>query len=117
MVHPILRESPHSDSPSSLASQVTDLFPNLHALVIGPGLGRDPLMQATAAAIISAARSANLPLVLDADALFLLQSQPELVKGYKECVLTPNVVEFGRLAQAAGVEISDEGEAGCRALA
>ena len=77
-------------------------------------------MQATVAAVIKAAREHNTPLVLDADALWLIQSQPDLIHGYKECVLTPNVVEFGRLAKAVGIgedEMPDTGEAGCKKLA
>ena len=42
----------------------------------------------------------------------------DLVRGYRECVLTPNVVEFGRLAKAAGVDTGgDTGQSGCEALA
>lgn len=107
------------DSASKLASPILNMLGNLHAVVIGPGLGRDELMQAIVAAVIKGAREKNVPLVLDADALWLVQNQPDLVKGYKHCILTPNVVEFGRLAKAAGVadEISDSGEAGCKKLA
>lgn len=114
-----MRETPNPDPPSSLAKPVIELMPHLNVIVIGPGLGRDPLMQETAACIITAARSANIPLVLDADALFLIQAQPDLVKGYKECVLTPNVVEFARLAKAIGVDPGDEaeGKEGCLAVA
>lgn len=77
-------------------------------------------MQDIVAEVIKAAREKNVPLVLDADALWLLQKRPELVKGYKNCVLTPNVVEFGRLVKAIGLgedEIPDSGEAGCKKLA
>lgn len=45
-----------------------------------------------------------MPFVLDADGLFLIQSEPDLVQGYTECILTPNVVEFGRLAEALHVD-------------
>lgn len=41
-----------------------------------------------------------MPFVLDADGLQLACSRPELVQGYKECVLTPNVVEFARLMKS-----------------
>lgn len=74
-------------------------------------------MQSTVACVIAAAREKKTALVLDADALFLIQNQPDLIHGYKECVLTPNVVEFGRLAKAVGVDVTDEGETGCRELA
>ena len=121
MVHPIMRESHelHSNvtNPTTIATPITSMLSNLHALVIGPGLGRDSLMQDTVAEVIKAARESNTPLVLDADALWLVQQRPELVKGYKECVLTPNVVEFARLAKAVGVDTEDKGEAGCHALA
>ena len=119
MVHPLLRESNHPSpsEASEIAHTIAALIPSLHSLVIGPGLGRDPLMQETVACIIESARQSNLPLVLDADALWLVQNQPDLVKGYKECILTPNVVEFARLAKAVGLETSDDGEKGCGALA
>ena len=124
MVHPIMREInevPASHEPASeLASPIVAMLGNLHAVVIGPGLGRDRLMQATVAAVIKAAREKDVPLVLDADALWLIQSEPDLVKGYKDCVLTPNVVEFGRLAKAIGIdpeELPDTGEHGCKKLA
>ena len=124
MVHPIMRETnevPASHDPATeLASPIIEMLHNLHAVVIGPGLGRDKLMQATVAAVIKAARKKSVPLVLDADALWLIQSQPELIRGYKECVLTPNVVEFGRLAKSVGLDeenLPDSGEEGCKKLA
>ncbi|KAL9611802.1 MAG: hypothetical protein Q9167_003570 [Letrouitia subvulpina] len=118
MVHPIMRETPSPSSASTIAAPVVAMLANLHSLVIGPGLGRDDLMQATVAEIIKAAREKGTPLVLDADALWLVQKQPELVRGYKECILTPNVVEFGRLAKAVGVDTGgDTGREGCKALA
>jgi ATP-dependent NAD(P)H-hydrate dehydratase len=80
------------------------MLPRLHVLVIGPGLGRDKLMQETCAKVIEAARERGMPFVLDADGLNLAQTKPELVQGYKECILTPNVVEFGRLCKSKGID-------------
>ena len=54
--------------------------------------------------VMKEARSRSIPFVLDADALLLVQEHPDLVHGYKDCILTPNVVEFSRLAKAIGVE-------------
>ncbi|KAK1827193.1 H-hydrate dehydratase [Podospora conica] len=106
MVHPLMRSSspdaPDQD-PAPIADRIIDLLPRLHVLVIGPGLGRDPLLQATCARVIRAARERGMPLVIDADALLLVAREPELVRGYKLAVLTPNVVEFGRLTKALGV--------------
>ncbi|KAI9048186.1 hypothetical protein LZ554_007981 [Drepanopeziza brunnea f. sp. 'monogermtubi'] len=107
MVHPLMRQSTHassSDSATSIAKGVIDMLPRLHVLVIGPGLGRDQLMQDTCAKILEAAREQNMPFVLDADGLSLAQTRPELVQGYRECILTPNVVEFGRLCQSKGID-------------
>lgn len=84
-------------------SRIAPLLSRLHVLVIGPGLGRDPIMQATVEGIISDARSKNLSLVLDADALLIVQRKPELVRGYKDVILTPNHVEFRRLCEALGI--------------
>jgi len=109
MVHPLMRQSTHassSDTASDIAKGVIDMLPRLHVLVIGPGLGRDPLMEDTCAKVIEAAKKQNMPFVLDADGLNLAQTRPELVQGYKECILTPNVVEFGRLCKAKGIDVT-----------
>lgn len=63
-------------------------------------LGRDPHMQQAAKIAISLARQNDLYVVLDADGLWLVQNEPDVVKGYKRAVLTPNVVEFARLAES-----------------
>ena len=103
IVHPIF------DASRPLADVRTDLsalFSRLHSLVIGPGLGREQHMQAFAQAAIDVARSRGLYVVLDADALWLLQNNPAAIIGYERAVLTPNVVEFGRLCDAVGVDRS-----------
>ncbi|KAI1209949.1 Ribokinase-like protein [Annulohypoxylon truncatum] len=109
MVHPLMRQSPSphhsSDSshavadsdPAHISGKIIDMLPRLHVLVVGPGLGRDPLMQETCARVLAAARERKMPVVMDADALALVTKTPELVHGWREVVLTPNVVEFGRL--------------------
>ncbi|KAH6724982.1 Ribokinase-like protein [Leptodontidium sp. MPI-SDFR-AT-0119] len=110
MVHPLMRQSAHassSDSAASIAKGIIDMLPRLHVLVIGPGLGRDQLMQDTCAKVLEAARERNMPFVLDADGLNLAQTRPELVQGYRECILTPNVVEFGRLCKSKGIDTSE----------
>lgn len=112
MVHPLMRQSPPPSSSSDeaqdhhnhdhdaeddAATRIIDMLPRLHVLVVGPGLGRDPRMQATVARVVRAARARDMAIVLDADALQLVQRDPDLVRGYSGAVLTPNVVEFGRL--------------------
>ncbi|GAO16152.1 hypothetical protein UVI_02040470 [Ustilaginoidea virens] len=80
------------------------MLPRLDVLVVGPGLGRDPLMLETVSRVVRAARGSRMPVVLDADALQLVQRDPDLVRGYRQAVLTPNVVEFGRLRSALGLD-------------
>ncbi|TGJ83590.1 hypothetical protein E0Z10_g5190 [Xylaria hypoxylon] len=83
--------------PEQVAGRIIEMLGRLHVLVVGPGLGRDPLMQETCARVLAAARERKMPVVLDADALAIVMKSPELVMGWREVVLTPNVVEFGRL--------------------
>ncbi|KAL8414998.1 hypothetical protein RB594_005995 [Gaeumannomyces avenae] len=128
MVHPLMRQSSPPPSSSSsqqpppppdvdvdaeaaaVASPIIDLLTRLHVLVVGPGLGRDPLMQRTCRVVVAAARARGMPVVLDADALLLVQRDPALVRGYRLAVLTPNVVEFGRLAGALDVPEAVDGD-------
>ncbi|BGP39526.1 hypothetical protein JCM10450v2_003492 [Rhodotorula kratochvilovae] len=88
--------------------QISEVFkgvlPRLHTLVIGPGLGRDDHMQLAARVAIQLARENELYVVLDADALWLVQNDPAVVKGYRRAVLTPNVVEFQRLAESCKID-------------
>lgn len=98
--------------PEHVSSRIIEMLPRLHVLVVGPGLGRDPLMQATIARVIRAAREKNMPFVLDADALQVVQQDPSLVKGYKNAILTPNVVEFKRLCDALGIKLDTDKETG-----
>ncbi|OAL07533.1 H-hydrate dehydratase [Phaeosphaeriaceae sp. SRC1lsM3a] len=112
MVHPYMRQSKNvgqNENIESIKSEVVGMLSRLHVVVIGPGLGRDKLMQDTCAEVIQEARKQGIPFVLDADGLYLAQTRPELVDGCTECILTPNVVEFGRLAKAKGVDVN-EGE-------
>lgn len=76
------------------------LLPRLHVLVVGPGLGRETHMQAFARLAIQQAREKGLYLVLDADALLLVQEDPDIIRGYTKTVITPNVVEFAKLCDA-----------------
>jgi ATP-dependent NAD(P)H-hydrate dehydratase len=110
MVHPLMRQSSNpnksaDDAAEDVAQAVIQMLSRVHVLVIGPGLGRDKLMQDTCALVIKAAREKGMPFVLDADGLYLAQMHPELVQGCKECILTPNIVEFGRLCKSKGIQI------------
>lgn len=66
-------------------------------------------MQSYARTAISIARSNGMFLVLDADALWMINQEPEIIKGYRRAVLTPNVMEFKRLTDKLGINV-DTGE-------
>jgi len=101
IVHPVLPDS--STGSVDDAEKVIKWFPALHALVVGPGLGRDSVTLDATARILKAARKAGLPVVMDGDALFLANQQPDLIQNWKELVLTPNLPEMNRLLKQANV--------------
>jgi ATP-dependent NAD(P)H-hydrate dehydratase len=100
IVHPILGEE---SSYEKVESELRSLLSRLHVLVMGPGLGREGYMQTYARLALSIAREQTLFVVLDADALYMVGKELSLVKGYRRVVLTPNLVEFKRLSESAGV--------------
>ncbi|XP_014447531.1 ATP-dependent (S)-NAD(P)H-hydrate dehydratase [Tupaia chinensis] len=93
IVHPVL------DSPNA-ALEVQKWLPRLHALVVGPGLGRDDALLRTVTDILEVSKARDIPIVIDADGLWLVAQQPALVQGYQKAVLTPNHMEFSRLYEA-----------------
>lgn len=95
MLRKIIRRSTEHESIDSIVS----IFPRLHAVVIGPGLSRNRTLLNVANSVITSARQHQLPMVIDADGLFCIQSSPELVQGYSLAMLTPNVNEFKRLCE------------------
>ncbi|KAI5999293.1 Ribokinase-like protein [Pisolithus orientalis] len=101
IVHPILKEDAPQDR---VKKELDSLLSRLHVLVVGPGLGREDYMQNYAKMALRLARTKAMFLVLDADALWMIGQDLSLVKGYRRAVLTPNVVEFKRLSEQAGVD-------------
>ncbi|OWK00784.1 hypothetical protein Celaphus_00016830 [Cervus elaphus hippelaphus] len=113
------------DSPDAVRD-VEQWLPRLHALVVGPGLGRDDTLLENVKGILEASKARGVPVVIDAvsvapalpplhhgpcgrpsdlsprlqDGLWLIAQQPALIQGYRRAVLTPNHVEFGRLSEA-----------------
>ncbi|KAG8935687.1 hypothetical protein FRC02_006963 [Tulasnella sp. 418] len=100
IVHPIISDETSS---SSFKSELEGILQRLHVLVIGPGLGREESTQSLGRVAIELAKEQDKYIVLDADGLYLIQNEPHLVKNYRKAVLTPNVVEFGRLCDSMKV--------------
>ncbi|KAJ3150816.1 hypothetical protein HDU89_002812 [Geranomyces variabilis] len=115
MVHPYLRNTDSLGSPKDRSGEIDKhvgrveaMLSRLHVLIIGPGLSRDEVMGEMTSKIIKKARENKIPLVIDADGLFLIQSNPDLIKGYPLAILTPNVNEFKRLCEALKVPFEDK---------
>jgi len=103
----------------SMVEKVTNLMDRMHVLVIGPGLGRCPMVMKAVADIVIEAKERRLPLVLDADALYMLSLKENRnllvdVDGDVDLedaktkpprsviILTPNIVEYKRLVDSIG---------------
>ncbi|XP_066562271.1 ATP-dependent (S)-NAD(P)H-hydrate dehydratase isoform X1 [Amia ocellicauda] len=103
IVHPIL------DSPNAVA-EFEKWLPRLHSIVVGPGLGRDDKLLENAKGIIGKSRSRDIPIVIDADGLWLVSQHPSIIQGYQMGILTPNVMEFSRLYEAVCQDSMDSSD-------
>ncbi|KAM9850494.1 ATP-dependent (S)-NAD(P)H-hydrate dehydratase isoform 2-T2 [Aulostomus maculatus] len=93
IVHPVL------DSPNAV-EEIEKWLPRLHGLVVGPGLGREDVLLKTAKEVIEKSKARDIPIVIDADGLWLVTQQPSVIQGYQKGILTPNFMEFTRLYEA-----------------
>lgn len=96
---PDLIVTPILDHPdvSEFDREMKCLFDRLHAIVVGPGLGRETFLQERAKRIIEQAKTHSIPLVFDADSLLLINQDPSIIKSYKQAILTPNRIELQRM--------------------
>ncbi|MCI4378346.1 hypothetical protein PGIGA_G00214830 [Pangasianodon gigas] len=93
IVHPVL------DSPNAV-QEIEKWLPRLHSLVVGPGLGREDKLLNNAKEVIEKSKSRGIPIVIDADGLWLVSKDPSVIQGYQRGILTPNFMEFSRLYEA-----------------
>lgn len=117
IVHPFLRNQStwsdlgFTDQEKALAhiqSQILQLLSRIHVVVIGPGLGRDPfVLKVTEYALRDIVRL-DIPFVVDADGLYMLQKNPSCIRGAIKAVITPNRGEFDRLC--AALDITQESD-------
>ena len=97
--------------PEVIAAPSAQASGRVQAWAIGPGLGTDD----TGAAALWFALETDLPVIVDADALTILATHPDLVTGRTApTVLTPHAGEFARLA---GAPPGDDRVAATRKLA
>jgi len=93
IVHPVL------DTEYGM-EEIDSWLPRLHCIVLGPGLGRNQSMLGRISLILDKVKSFNVPIVIDADGLWHLTTNPGILKGYKKAVITPNAMEFSRLVKS-----------------
>lgn len=115
IVTPSLSDPDLSDSSSS--TSLLNAVRRAHCVIVGPGLGRDSSQLSAARSAISFARDASVPLVLDADALWLLTHDLSLASGHSCLVLTPNAVELQRLLSAAEIPSPSSSSSEARQIA
>jgi NAD(P)H-hydrate epimerase len=76
------------------------------AVAIGPGLGREPAKVKLVQRII---KTSQVPLVIDADALFAVAHNPIILQtNHIQKVLTPHPGEMSMIAKISKIEIQDD---------
>jgi NAD(P)H-hydrate epimerase len=83
--------------------RILSLLEGKDALLIGPGISTHP---STSELVLSLMPKINVPVVIDADALNILASQPEALKSLPQpAILTPHPGEFARLLHLSTQEV------------
>lgn len=116
---PEVQVIPLPEAAGQLAPQAAELLSQhlseLDALLIGPGLGRG---QSVAELLQLLLPELKQPLVLDADALWHLAQDPELLQGLQPpLILTPHPGELARLLQRSAREIQADRVTAARQMA
>eukprot|EP00093_Oithona_nana_P014680 14680.XXX_327602_324195_1 [CDS] Oithona nana genome sequencing. len=93
IVHPVL-------DTEYVMEEIDRWLPRFHCVVLGPGLGRNQSMLGRISIVIDKCKARNIPIVIDADGLWHLTNNPNVIHGYTKAVLTPNAMEFSRLVHS-----------------
>ena len=76
------------------------------SLALGPGLGRHP---ETLKLVLELVRRSSLPMVLDADGLYAVSKEPQILRGRTpDTIITPHSGELGRLLGLAAETIESD---------
>lgn len=105
--------------PHQAAAAIDAALVGARAVVIGPGLGVSP---GAIAAVLRVVAQADVPVVVDADAINCLAQVPEFwVDLRAPMVVTPHIGEFARLAKSVGMDAGGDSatdrRAGAEAMA
>lgn len=98
-----LPETPEKTLSSDALKKTASLLRGKDALLIGPGISTH---RSTAEFVLSLLPEIKIPVVMDADALNILATEPEAIKSLpKPAVLTPHPGEFARLVKLSTREV------------
>jgi len=102
LAHPEVMTLPF-EKPEELSGKLNDFS----CILAGPGMGN---RLSTLKAVSLLLKETRQPLVLDADALNVLQGQPDLLRARttRQLVLTPHVGEFARLTGKTVKEVQED---------
>ena len=99
MTYPIPTEN--GDICENAASLILEKSEDMDSVLIGCGLGKS---ENTKKAVFELIKNLEIPTVIDADGLNILSENIDLLKGKKNIILTPHIVEFSRLS---GYKVSE----------
>ncbi|MCX8117235.1 MAG: NAD(P)H-hydrate dehydratase [Desulfobacterota bacterium] len=108
---------PMPETPKQTLSQrafhpILKLCENKKAVVIGPGIGT---FKETQALVLKLIKAISLPLVIDADGLNAIATQPKFLPlPNRSLILTPHPGEMARLIQSTGKEVQEKRLEVCR---
>ena len=99
IVHPL-----PGDNVSSLsADKISELLKSSDAIVLGPGIGRDPETKQAVPSIVEMVARSRKPILIDADAIRALSEKTHLLRE-ANAVITPHAGEFRAIS---GLDIPD----------
>ncbi|XP_050302857.1 ATP-dependent (S)-NAD(P)H-hydrate dehydratase [Anthonomus grandis grandis] len=83
---------------SDVENKISPWLERVHVALLGPGLGRLESTEKVFQKIVSLCRLYKKPLIIDADGLFFVAKNPDIIKNYPATIiLTPNKMEFQRI--------------------
>jgi len=101
-----LPETPKQSLSLRAFNSILRLCENKKAVVIGPGLGT---FKETQSLVLKLIKTLDLPVVLDADGLTALATQPKILPtANRSLILTPHPGEMARLIQSTPKEVQED---------
>lgn len=101
-----LPETPRQTLSLRAFNTILRLCENKRAVIIGPGVGT---LKETQTLILKLIKTLDLPIILDADGLTALATQPKILPAKnRSLILTPHPGEMARLIQSTSKEVQED---------